>query len=98
MLAQHLTAVKDFIFFLLIIKEDRIYNLLTDPIISLAEELKISSNQKRRSEADGMKVRFPTVSTKGFLFRLGLALRSALSVANFQIKKDNIKRKPLGPG
>ena len=33
-----------------------------------------------------------------FLFRLGLALRSALRVANFQMKKDNIKRKPLGPG
>ena len=37
-------------------------------------------------------------SAESFLFRLGLALRSALRVANFQIKKDNIKRKPLGPG
>ena len=27
-----------------------------------------------------------------------LALRSAFHVSNFQIKKDNIKRKPLGPG
>ena len=30
--------------------------------------IKISSNQKRRSKADGMKVRFPTVLTRGFLF------------------------------
>ena len=67
---------------------------LTDPIISLVEQFK----QKRRSKADGMKVRFPTVLTRGFLFRLGLALRSALRIANFQIKKDDIKRKPLGPG
>ena len=56
-LAQRLTAVKDFIFFWPITKEDRIYNLLTDPIISLVEQLKISSNQKRRSKADGMKMR-----------------------------------------
>ena len=28
----------------------------------------MSSNQKRRSKADGMKVRFPTVATRGFLF------------------------------
>ena len=29
-------------------------------------------------------------------FSPDLALRSALRVANFQLKKDNIKRKPLG--
>ena len=45
-----------------------------------------------------MKVRFSTILTRGFLFRLGLAHRSALRVGNFQIKKDNIKRKPLGQG
>ena len=28
----------------------------------------------------------------------GSALPSALRVANFYMKKDNIKRKPLGPG
>ena len=31
-------------------------------------------------------------------FSSGSALRSALRVANFQMKKDDIKRKPLGPG
>ena len=31
-------------------------------------------------------------------FSLSLGLRSALRVANFQMKKDKIKRKPLGPG
>ena len=31
-------------------------------------------------------------------FSPGSALRSALRVANFQMKKDNVKRKPLGPG
>ena len=31
-------------------------------------------------------------------FSAGSALRSALRVANFQMKEDNIKRKPLGPG
>ena len=39
----------------------------------------MSSNQKRRSKADGMKVRFPTVATRGFLF-------SALS-ASYQEEK-----------
>ena len=32
------------------------------------------------------------------LFSLGSALRSALRDANFQIKKDNVQRKPPGPG
>ena len=31
-------------------------------------------------------------------FFIGSALRSVLRVANFQMKKDNIKRKPLGSG
>ena len=33
-----------------------------------------------------------------FFFYWHEALRSALHVANFQMKKDNIKREPLGPG
>ena len=41
---------------------------LIHPIIWLVEQLKMSSNQNRRSKADGMKVRFPTVATRGFLF------------------------------
>ena len=41
---------------------------LIHPIIWLVEQLKMSSNQKRRSKADGMKVSIPTVLTRGFLF------------------------------
>ena len=45
-----------------------------------------------------MKVRFSTVATRGFLFLPTRRFDLALRVANFQMKKDNIKRKPLGPG
>ena len=41
---------------------------LIHPIIWLVEQLKISSNQKWRSKADGMKVRITTVLTRDFLF------------------------------
>ena len=41
---------------------------LIHPIIWLVEQFKISSNQKRRSKADDMKVRTPPVLTRGFLF------------------------------
>ena len=59
-LAQHLTAViQSKISFSFDQSQRRIY--LIHPIISLIEQLKISSNQKQRSKADGMKVRFPTV-------------------------------------
>ena len=74
-------------------------------IIWLVEQLKIPSNQKRRSRADGMNVRIPTVLTRpltrGFLF-------SALSAScRYKIEKKRFasqnlprknKRKPQGPG
>ena len=67
------------------------YNLLTDPIISLVEQLKISSNQKRRSKADGMKVRFSTVSTRGFQrshhFMPITKIIKAVCVAKFRCKE-----------
>ena len=64
MLAKHLIAVKDVIFFWPITspKIFNPYNHMT------RRAIKISSNQKRRSKADGTKVRIPTVLTRGFLF------------------------------
>ena len=48
--------------------QSHLQRYLIHPIIWLIEQLKISSNQKLQSKADGMKVRIPTVLTRGFLF------------------------------
>ena len=75
---------------------------LIHPIIWLVEQLKMSSNQKQRSRADGMKESFPTIATRGFLFStLGASCqekkiyKKRFALQNLPIKN---KRKPLGPG
>ena len=63
------------------------------PIIWLVEQLKVSSNQRRRSEADGMKVRIPTVLFRGFFSWLSALLankkkiKEAVRVAKFAKKE-----------
>ena len=84
MLAQHLTAVKDVIFFWPITSP----RYLIHPIIWLVEQLKISSNRKRRSKADGVKVRIPKFLTRGFRF-------SALSASCQQKNKRSGSRRKI---
>ena len=74
---------------------------LIHPIIWLVEQLKISSNQKQRSKADGMKWGSQRSWPEAFF-----SCRSALHTNKKKLKKrfasQNLprknKRKPLGPG
>ena len=71
---------------------------LIHPIIWRVEQLKISSNQKRRSKADGMKVTIPTVLTRGLLFlpserspsvlRVDKKIKQAVRIAKFAKKEQ----------
>ena len=85
---QLLTVVSDWRIFLIaprVIWLDLWTNWKSDPPLRL---VKRKWNLWQLSSAEpARKVRFSTILTRGFLFRLDLALRSALRVAHFQIKK-----------